>query len=103
GDVQGDVPQLDATLDERLLEGERAAQHESDEIAAPMVADIGRLVDEFAVAEDAVARQISADVEVVGERRQAKIARRRSCEQRARLGIEVGEAGKIDGEVAGKE
>ena len=96
------MPQLDAPLNERLLEGEGAAEHESDEIAAPMAADVGRLVDELAVAEHTVARQIGADVEVVGKRRQAKIAGRRSREQRARLGIELAEAQEVAGDVAGQ-
>ena len=50
GGVAGDVAQLDAVLDQRLLERERAAQHEGDEIVAPMGADVGRLVDQLAVA-----------------------------------------------------
>ncbi len=52
---QADVAQLDAVLDQRLLEGERAAQHEGDEIVAPMGADVGRLVDDLAAAEYPVA------------------------------------------------
>src|SRR5262249_27576377 len=52
--------------------------------------------------EHTVARQIGADVEVVGKRRQAKIAGRRSREQRTRLGIELAEAQEVAGDVAGQ-
>src|SRR5262249_2885916 len=80
-----------AAADARLLEGGRAAQHEGDVIAAPMGADIGRLVDELAVPERPVARQVGADVEVVGERRQPKVAGRRGRQQRAGFGVELAE------------
>ena len=60
---------------QRLLERERAADHEGDEVVAPARRDVGRLLDEHAVAPDAVARQVGADVEIGAERRQARIAR----------------------------
>ena len=50
--------------------------------------------------EHAVARQIGADVEIVGERRQPKIAGRRGRQQRAGLGVELAEPQEIAGEVA---
>ena len=100
GGVAGHVAQLDAALDQRLLEGERAAQHEGDEIVAPMGAHVGRLVDQLAAPEHAVARQIGADVEIVGERRQPEIAGRRGRQQRAGLGVELAEAQEIAGKVA---
>src|SRR5262245_18318587 len=64
-----------------------------------MGADIGRLVDELAVPENPVARQVGADVEVVGERRQPKVAGRRGRQQRAGFGIEVAEPQEIAREV----
>ena len=61
-------------VDQRFLEGVRAAQHEGDEVVAPYAPDVGGLVHHLAAAEDAVARQIGADVEVLAERRQLDIA-----------------------------
>src|SRR5262245_38494193 len=65
-----------------------------------MGADIGRLVDELAVPESPVARQVGADVEVVGERRQPKVAGRRGRQQRAGFGVEVAEPQEIARKVA---
>src|SRR5205085_5951185 len=64
-----DVPQTDAGLQDRQLEGERAAQHEGDEIVGPVFADVGGLIDELAVLENAIARHVGADVDVaqIGE------------------------------------
>ena len=75
GGIAGDVAQLDSVLEQRLLERERASQHERDQIVAPMPANIGRLVDQLALPEHAVTRQVGADVEVVGEARQPEVAR----------------------------
>ena len=101
------MAKLDAVLDQRLLEGERAAQHEGDQIVAPVAADIGRLVDQLAAAKHAVARHVGADVEVLAERGKPEVAGRGGRQQRARLGIELAEAQEIarqahrqDGEVA---
>src|SRR5215468_9873879 len=65
-----------------------------------MGADIGRLADELAVPENPVARQVGADVKVVGERRQPKVAGRRGRQQRAGFGVEVAEPQEIAREVA---
>src|SRR5262249_9473127 len=54
---------------------------------------------ELAVPENPVARQVSADVEVVGERRQPKVAGRRGRQQRAGFGVEVTEPQEIAREV----
>ena len=68
----GDVADRDAVLDQRLLEGERAADGEAHEVVAPEIADVGGFVDQFAVAPDAVAGQVGADVEVGAEGREAR-------------------------------
>src|SRR3954470_3179418 len=72
-----------------------------------MPADIGRLVDQFALSEHAVTRQVGADIEVVGEARQPEIARRGGRKQRAGFRVELAEAQEVarqrprqDGEVA---
>jgi hypothetical protein len=77
GRAVGDVAQLDAVLHQRVLERERAAEREDHEIVAPVLVDVGRLVDQFAVAEHLVAAEVGADVEVAAERRQAAVARAR--------------------------
>ena len=89
------MTQLDARLDQRLLEGERAAQYEGDEIVAPMRADISRLVDDLATAEHAVTRQVGADIEILGQRGQARIAGCGGGQQRTGLRVELAEAQEI--------
>ena len=95
GAIAGHVAKLDAVFEQRLLERERAADGEGDEIVAPVFEDVARLVDERAVAPDAIARQVGADVEIVGQSRNARIARRRDADQRARLRIALAELQKI--------
>ena len=62
-----DVAQRDAVLDQRLLERVRASDYESNEIVAPVHADVEDLLDELTVAPNAIARQVGADVEVEAE------------------------------------
>ena len=54
--------------------------------------DVGRLVDHLAVAPDAVARQVGADVEIDPERGNARIADIGHADDRARFRIELAEA-----------
>ena len=63
-----DVAQRHARLQQRFLERERAAEHEAHEIVAPQRLTSHRLVDQIAVAPDAIARHVGADVEVGAER-----------------------------------
>src|SRR5262249_57636368 len=62
--------------------------------------DGGRLVDRLAVLPRLVAAEVGADVEVLAERRQARVARRGCGEQRARLRVELAEAQEIAGQRA---
>ena len=89
---------FEARFDQRLLEGERAADGEADQIVPPPSQEIARLVDERAVAPDPVARHVGADVEVFAERRYAPVAGRRDADERTRLRIERTEARKIGSE-----
>ena len=93
-----DVAELDAVLHQRVLERKRAAEREDDEIVAPVLVDVGRLVDQFAVPEHLVAAEVGADVEVAAERGQARVARIAGGKQRAGLRIELAEAHEIGGE-----
>ena len=56
--------------------------------------DVGRLVGHLAVAPDAVARQVGADVEIKPERGDARIADIGHADDRARFRIELAEAVK---------
>ena len=49
----------------------------ADQVVAPQRGDVGGLVDQLAVAPDAVARQVGAHVDVVAQRGQQRMARRR--------------------------
>src|SRR5262249_35489103 len=57
------------------------------------------LIDELAAPEHAVARQVGADVKIISQGRQPKVAGRGGRQQRARLRIEVAEAQKMAGEI----
>jgi hypothetical protein len=93
-----DVAQRDAVLHQRLFKGEGATEHEGDEIVAPVRHDIGRLVHDLAVAPDAIARHVGADVEVEPERGNAGVADFGHADDRARFGIELAEAMEGAGE-----
>jgi hypothetical protein len=61
---------------------------------APMRHDVGRLFDEFAVAPDAVTRQVGANVKIDPKGRDFRIADLGDADDRARLRIELAEAMK---------
>ncbi len=89
-----DVLQGDALLQYRQLEGERAAEHEGDEIVRPVFADVGGLVDQFAVLEHAIARHVGSNVDVA-EIRKRRVPRRAHADHRAWLGIALAERGEL--------
>src|SRR4029077_8443889 len=57
-----DVPHRDARVEQRPLEGERAAEQEGHQVVAPEGAHVGHLVGHHPVLVDAVARQVGAEV-----------------------------------------
>ena len=61
--------------------------------------DVGRLLHHLAVAPDAIARHVGADIEVEAERGNAGIADVGHADDRARLRIELAEAVKRAGEL----
>src|SRR5262249_49533408 len=69
----GDVPQFDPILDQRLLERKRAAQGKADKIVTPDVEKVGRLLDELTAAPHPITWQITADVEILTQTRQAPV------------------------------
>ncbi len=80
---------------ERLLERERATDGKGDQIVAPVFEDVSRLVDQRAVAPDPVARQVGADIEIVGQFRNVRVAGRRDADQRAWLRIAPAKLQKV--------
>jgi hypothetical protein len=82
---------------ERALEGERAADQEGDEVVAPVLARVGRLVGDLAVAEDPVARDVGAEVGAGRDPRRFGRARIGDVEHRARLGVGDAEAQEVEG------
>jgi hypothetical protein len=68
------VTQFDPILDERLLERERAPQGKTDKVVAPDVQKVERFLDQFAAAPHAVARQVTADVEIFAQAPQTRAA-----------------------------
>ncbi len=72
--VELDVTDRRAFPEQGLFKRERATKYKSDEIVTPIVDDVGRLVDDFAVTPDPIARHIGADIEVGSERRNVRAA-----------------------------
>jgi hypothetical protein len=97
------VTQLDALLDQRLLERKRAAERKTDQVVAPDLGDFGWLLNQFTIAPDPVSRQISADVEIVPKRRQARVAGLGHGQHRAGFGVGLGKAQKIVGQRLGQD
>ena len=89
------MAQLDPVLDQRLLERKRAAERKADQIVAPDMRDLGRLFDQFAAAPDAVARQIGADVEILAQARQARVAGLGNREHRTGFRVRLGKAQEV--------
>ena len=87
-------------LQQGVLERERAAEQEGDEVVPPVAGDVGRLVDQFAVAEDAVGRHVGAEVGVRGDDAGHRVAGFGHVEQRARLRVALAEEQKVEGQVA---
>ena len=86
-----DVADRQVVRHQRFLERERAAEHEGDEIVAPMRHDIGRLLHHLAVTPDPVARHVGADIEIDPERGNAGVADVGHADDRTRFGIELAE------------
>jgi hypothetical protein len=95
-----DVPHRHAGLEQGALEGERAAEEEADEVVAPPGPQAGRLLDELAVAVDAVARQVVAQVGAGGDEARLGGAGLGDVEQRARLGVALAEEEEVEGQLA---
>ena len=98
-----DVADRQAVRHQRFFEGIRTADHEGDEIVAPVRHDVGRLLHHLAVAPDAIARQVGADVEIEAERGNAGIADIGHADDRARLRIELAEPVKRGRELLGQD
>ena len=62
-----------AVLQQRLLEREGTADGERDKVVSPILTDVIRLVDHFAVTEDAITWYVGADVQVPAKFRQMGI------------------------------
>jgi len=88
---------------QRFLERIGAAEHEGDEVVAPMRRDVGRLVGNLAIAPDPVARQVGADVEIDPKRRNPGIADIGHADDRARLWIKLAKTVKGGGELFGED
>jgi hypothetical protein len=96
------VPQRNARIHQRPLEGERAAEQERDEVVAPEGLDVRDLVREHAVLVDPIARQVGAQV---GARRDADRLGRahvRHLDQRARAGVALAEEQEVVGVFLGQ-
>jgi hypothetical protein len=91
------IAQAQACLHQRLLEAEGAAEHKGDEVGTPVVAQVRHFLGQYAVAEHAIARNIGADVEILAERGQPRIARRGHGEQRTGLRVALAEEPELIG------
>lgn len=67
GDIEThvDISDPQAVLDQRLLEGEGAAEHERDQVVLPQRTQICYLLNQFSIPKDVVFGDISADIEIL--------------------------------------
>ena len=90
------MPHRQALGEQRALERERAADQERHEVVAPVLAQVGRLVDKLAVAPDAVAGQIGAQVGARRDLRRLGRAGVGDVEQRAGLRVGAAEEQEVE-------
>jgi hypothetical protein len=104
GSVHGDgfvfleMAQRQARTLQRLLETERATEQKRDEIIAPPAEDVGGLVDQLAVFEDSVPRQIGTEVGAGRGLARFPGAAVKHFDDRAGTGIPLAEQQKVPGE-----
>lgn len=93
-----DVAHGDARLHQREFEREAASDQERHQIVVsrPHVGDVGQRVDQFAVLPYSVERDVGADVRTGGDGRRRR-SRVEHVEDRARLGVALGEQEEIIG------
>jgi hypothetical protein len=89
------MTQLDPVFDKRLFERKRTAESKADEIVAPDMMEIRRLLGKLAPAPDAISRQICADVEILAQTRDAGVAGLGNREHRARFWVCLGKPQEI--------
>ena len=92
------MTQFDSVLDQRLLKRKGAAQSKANQVVTPDVKEIEGFLDQFAAAPNAIARQVAADVEILTQTRQRRVAGLRNRQDWARLGVSLGEAQEIVGQ-----
>src|SRR3546814_16688840 len=87
-----DMAQRNAVLDQRLFKRKRTADQEGDEIVAPDLFQVRHLGDWLAVLPDAVERDVGADVDILAQGRQERLARLAGRQQRT--GLRVAQLGQ---------
>src|SRR5262249_51228195 len=87
---------------QRLLEREGTAERKRDEIVPPQLRDVGDLVGQLPIAENVVARYVGAEVEILRQRRQMRVADVGACKQRAGFWIALAIEQEILGPVLGQ-
>lgn len=92
-----EVAQADAGVEQRLFEGERAADGEGDEIRFPEGADVAHLDGLLTASMHPVARQVAAHVDIRAEPGEVRRAGFADVEQRAGPGVQGTEAKELVG------
>src|SRR5262249_2271200 len=99
----GHMAKLNPVVQQLFLERERAAQHECNEVVAPMGADVARLVNHFAASKHAITPDVGTDIEIIAKGRQAEVTGCGSRKERAWFGIELAKAHEVAGERGGQD
>ncbi len=81
------MSRLQPGRDQRLLGGEGTAQQEGDEVVAPDIGNIGNITDGHAIAENAVLRQVAADISTRRAVFRFRVSRLQYLQHRTRLRI----------------
>ncbi len=90
------MPDGDAVAHQRIFECERTAQGNRDQILLPKRRNVGDLIAKNTVAKDPVFRNIGADVDIVAQSRQHRIARVTDPDKRAGLGVALAKPQEIE-------
>jgi hypothetical protein len=96
------MPNADTVLQQRLLERKRAPDHKGDKIIPPVLRNVIRFIEHFAVAKNAISRHVSSDVKVIAKFWKVGIAYLGYSQQWAWFWIVEAEAVEVSRQLGGK-
>src|SRR5262249_26698214 len=99
----GHIAQGDARVEQRVLEGEGAAEKERHEVVPPEVPDVVPLLGQLALAVDTVAGDIGSKIRTRSRADGLGVARWSDLDDRTGRGVAGTEGGELDGRLLGED